>query len=207
MLVPRLPLSLPPVAAHATALRAALTPADLAQIGLARNLFQASWAVPLACYFLVEPRPLRFPMSISWTIRRGLPRWVHHASWLAGWSIFAAALVRAGNAFVTTFSLQMFATGALTVILCPLSGRKLQDAIHWLSALIYMADHVVMFGLLGTRPAFVATFWACFAVMSVCTVVERRGEGGALRAAEWGFMLGEYGLFIAFLSGMLSGLR
>ena len=204
--------TLPTFASHAVALRAALTPADLASMGFARDLFQASWAVPLAIYAALEPRPRRFPMSISWTIRKGVPKLVHHILWLSGWALLAATLMRTGDVFVARFALQMFATGALTVIICPLSGRRVQDAIHWVSALVYMCDHVVMFGVLGTKPAFVSGFWACFAAMSVCTVAERRAlAAGApaqaqLRAAEWGFMLGEYGLFIVFLCGMLSGL-
>ena len=54
---------------------------------------------------------------------------------------------------------------------------------------------------------------ACFVTMAVCTVLEKRGaemtgaNQALVQAAPWGFMLGEYGLFIAFLSGMATGLR
>ena len=137
---------------------------------------------------------------------------MHHALWIAGWTLLSSTFVRVGIPFVSTFTLQMFATGALTVIVCPLSGRRVQDTIHWIAALIYMLDHVVMFRLLGTRFAYVLGFWACFAAMSVCTAVETRGAAAGaapavVKGAEWGFMLGEYGLFIFFLCGMLSGLR
>ena len=137
---------------------------------------------------------------------------MHHALWLTGWTLLAGTLMRAGNGFVSGFALQMFTTGVVAVVLCPLSGRRVQDTVHWVSALIYMIDHVVMLALLGTTKPFVRGFWGCFATMSLCSQLEKRARAndaaqGFVRAAEYGFMLGEYGLFIFFLSGMLSGLR
>ena len=120
---------------------------------------------------------------------------------------------------------QMFAFGAVAVIICPLSGtRRVQDAIHWFAALIYIAHHALLFSLLGTRPVYVRGFWTCFALMSGATTIERRAmredphgaesvasstATASMRlalAARSGFMLGEYGLFVAFLCGMTSGL-
>jgi len=212
------------ISAQGALLRSALRPADIAQIALARNLFQASWLVPLILYAINEKPPRLFPMSISWTIRRGVPRLLNNCLWTAGWSILLSAFISASGGFglIPRFVAQMFATGALSTIICPLgSGRKLQDLIHWFAALIYMVDHVVMFGVLGTTSGYVRAFWACFALMAVCQPsttpdtqrLEARtsGAGDAVAVengvAEWGFMIGEYGLFVAFLCGMLSGVR
>ena len=64
---------------------------------------------------------------------------------------------------------------------------------------------------------FVAGFWACFGLMAAsqpattpdATRQEAR-RGGTVsesRVAEACFMLGEYGLFVTFITGMLAGLR
>jgi hypothetical protein len=216
------------LSAQATAnFRAVLSPAEIAQMAIARNLFHASWAVPLILYALTEKRPRLFPMSISWTIRRGVPRLLNNALWTAGWTILLATVIQATGGFgaIPRFVAQMFATGALATILCPLgSGKRLQDAVHWVAALVYMVDHVVMFGVLGMKRGFLAAFLACFALMAACqpatkpdaerVLARQSGEDGSNHrargeneAAEWGFMVGEYGLFVSFLCGMLSGVR
>ena len=223
------------LSAQGAAFRAALGPTEIAQVALARNLFHASWAVPLVLY-IFSKRPRLFPMSISWTIRQGTPRLLNNALWAAGWSIFLSTSIRSTGGFglVPRFIAQMFATGAIATIVCPLgSGRRVQDAVHWLAALVYMVDHVVMFGVLDMQHGFRRAFCACFALMAVCQLASkpdserllaRNAKGGGDRdqdsargasgpasgenaAAEWGFMLGEYGLFVSFLCGMLSGLR
>lgn len=218
------------LSAQGAAFRAALVPADIARLALARNLFHASWAIPLVLHAFSE-RPRLFPMSISWTIRRGTARLLNNVSWVAGWSILLWTSIQSTGGFgpIPQFVSQMFATGALATILCPLgSGRRLQDAVHWLAALVYMVDHLVMFGILGVQRSFLHAFCACFALMAVCqgatkpdaervrarmhsrTSDDGDGRGrvaGESAAAEWGFMMGEYGLFVSFLGGMLSGLR
>ena len=133
-----------------------------------------------------------------------------------------ATVSAAGVPLVTGFCAQMFCAGAIAVILCPLTGTNpLQDSIHWVAALVYIADHAALFSLLGTRAPFVVGFWASFVLMSISTAVERRlspvveaasgspipSERRLFDAAQYGFMLGEYGLFICFLNGMVSGLR
>ena len=204
--------------ASGAAFRAALTPSDVSSIGLASSIFQGAWLLPLLLYAALEPSPRRFPMSISWTIRKGTPRLLHHSCWLGGWALFLATLVRSGDWIVAGFSMQMFATGAIAVILCPLGTGR--DRVHWLAALAYIADHAVMFSILGTASVYVALFWSCFGLMAVCAAGEKAalaasatdGGGAAgsksalLTTSEWGFMLGEYGLFVFFLVGMTSGL-
>ena len=259
---PQLSITLPAAASStlvrfaedANAFRAALQPADVAQIALARNMFHASWLLPLIVYVLCEPRKTRlFPMSISWTIRAGLPRKLNNVLWVTGWSVFLSVVLRVSGGFgrstISTFVAQMMATGACATILCPLgSGRRLQDAVHWLAALAYMIDHIFLFGVLRTPARYIYGFWTCFALMVAAqpsTVPDarrvelrkrrrsltvgapddprRESESGGDRMeptddwiatdsanengpAEWVFMLGEYGLFVFFLNGMVSGL-
>ena len=210
MLLPTLP-QLPTLAAtpalaglasRAVAFRAALAPADIWTICLARDVFQAAWIVPLALYLEFEPRPRKWPITISWTIRRGVPKLAHHTCWVLGWLLFVFAASRARDVLVSAFLAQMFVTGFLAVILCPVGVSPLQDKIHWIASLLYIADHAVAFGILGTAPAYVAAFWSCFALMVWATTI----KGARERLSETAFMVGEYGLFIAFLSGMGSGL-
>ena len=225
------PLALPSLStltAHTAAFRAALAPVDIAQVALARDVFQASWILPLGLYFLFEPAPRKWPITISWTIRKGVPKLVHHACWLSGWLLFVAAGARVGDTLVTAFLVSMFVTGALSVILCPIGVSPLKDKIHWVASLLYMVDHAIVFSILGTKASFVRGFWSCFALMVGSYAVEKKQQvrdsvdlensgkatlpaawettGAVETAAAYGFMLGEYGLFVFFLCGMASGL-
>ena len=160
-LLPRTALpSLSGLAAKTAAFRTALAPADISRIKLARDVFQCSWLLPLGLYFLLEPPPRRWPITISWTIRKGLPKLAHHTCWLAGWLLFVTAARHAGDALISAFMLSMFLTGALAIILCPIGQSPLQDKIHWVASLLYMADHAIVFGILGTPTIYVAGFWS-----------------------------------------------
>ena len=149
-----------------------------------------------------------------------------------------AAFHVASMPLVSVFLVQMFVVGVLSVILCPVGQSALQDKVHWWSSLLYMANHVPIFGILGTAPHFVAGFWASFALMGASYALEKSVERSASAAADaptgerglpaawdlaagsasatpsaaaeaaaaYGFMAGEYGLFIFFLCGMTSGL-
>ena len=101
---PRLQQSPPPaslvsampaeLAAQRDSFRVGLTAADLLQVTIARRLLQLASVLPLGLYALFEPRPRLFPMSISWTIRRGLPRLVSGACLLGGWVTFLQVVLR-----------------------------------------------------------------------------------------------------------------
>jgi len=162
MILPSAPVlpTLSGLAAQTAAFRSALAPADVATIELARNVFQASWIVPLGLYFALEPQPRRWPITISWTIRRGVPKLAHHACWISGWLLFVAAAWHAGDLLISAFIVSMFLTGALAIILCPIGQSPLQDKVHWVASLIYMCDHAVVFSILGTPTAYVAGFWS-----------------------------------------------
>ena len=51
--------------------------------------------MPLALYLEFEPRPRKWPITISWTIRRGVPKLAHHTCWVLGWLLFVFAASRA----------------------------------------------------------------------------------------------------------------
>ena len=86
-------------------------------------------------------------------------RW---AAQLACWcSVCSVALDRGRfDGGVSAFMLSMFLTGALAIILCPIGQSPLQDKIHWVASLLYMADHAIVFGILGTPTIYVAGFWS-----------------------------------------------
>lgn len=102
--------------------RQSLTPEDVTQISLARDIFHSSWVVPLLLYLVLE-KHIVLPTSISWTIRTGFPRAAHHATWLVGWLLFLHVLIQQSSLVVGLFALQMFLTGIVAVILFPL-GRS-----------------------------------------------------------------------------------
>jgi hypothetical protein len=68
--------------AEGAALRFRLTPRAVRQLHRARALFHLCSALPCALYYLgASERPTKFPATISFTIRKGPPRWAHHAVW------------------------------------------------------------------------------------------------------------------------------
>ncbi|KAL1495214.1 hypothetical protein AB1Y20_017078 [Prymnesium parvum] len=200
------PSSVPLLQRHGTALRHALTPSDVLLLARARDAFHCCWLLPLALYLLTDPQP-KLPASISWTIRRGAPRAVHHAAWLLGWLLLARVLLARGDLAVRLFFAQMLATGVIGVILFPLGRSPRADRIHWCASLAYMCDHIVACGLLGVAPPYVRAFCAAFALMAAASLAERAlgARRRWVRVAELCFMLGEYGLFISFVCGSERG--
>lgn len=218
------PLSLPPLLPtvhQGAAFRSALALQDVQRLRTARTVGHGSWLLPIIAYAATEPRPRLFPCSLSWVTRRGLPKRVHTGCYVLGWGLVVAAAARATSLFApaTAFIAQVAACGALSTVLCPLGGGRLQTGVHYGAAVVYVLGHLPLMRILDMRPLYRRAFFGCLALVGVCQpftdndVVrgERaaRGEERALRrcsAAEYGFMLGEYGLFVAFCSGMLSGL-
>ena len=93
----------------------------------------------------------KFPCSISWMTRRGLPRLVTLVLWNAGWLFMARAFVKDGDIAAMSsndwarvaFMLQMYATGFVTLVLTPMQGPDVAmgsaDALHCHCAMIYVA--------------------------------------------------------------------
>ena len=214
--------------------RASLTAADVATIKSARNYFIASQLIPELLYFVLDAAP-KFPCSISFSIRRGLPRWTQHAGWLYGWYLMSSVLWHAGGPFLSFFGVTMFVTGFVGVCVFRLGdGSTFTSAIHSYSAGLYMLDHVVLVEILGItawyRRAFVGAMLITFATYAWKVRLERTNgihgevdDGGKAQLRElwrrapsnarllWWvelcFMVCENVLFLAFVGGMASGLR
>jgi hypothetical protein len=78
------------LSASGDAFRGRLTVSDVQQVGTARQLFLTTALLPGALYYLgfsPDGRRPKFPATISFTIRAGLPKIVHHIIWLAGWYV------------------------------------------------------------------------------------------------------------------------
>lgn len=180
----------------------------------------------------MEEEP-KFPCTISYSIRQGPPRWAHHVSWLVGWCAWGTVFFH-GDSTSCAFGLHMFLSGVLAVVICPLDRGPLSDVGHCVGALIYISCHIVLLSWLAIPTLYCYVFVTCFAVMIAglvfgriieCSVGLPRGEHDvdkALRSqelakapehvkrllfvAELMAMLGENGLFIAFVIAMPMGL-
>ena len=212
--------------------RAGLSVNDVAAIRTARNIFIVSQILPTVAYFAFDASP-RFPCSISFSVRRGLPRVLQEASWLYGWWLMANVMLSAQSAFISFFTMQMFITGFIGVCIFRLGdGSRLTALIHQYAAGLYMADHVVLCEVLaiakGYRIVFACALVATFAAYAVkqrlsethglsgevadggkaqLAVLAARDPGAArtLFASELIFMVCEHALFLAFVCGMASG--
>jgi hypothetical protein len=152
--------------AEGAALRARLTPRDARRLHQARALFHMCSVLPCALYYLgTSERPTKFPATISFTIRKGPPRWAHHAIWCAGWALMGDVMRRAGSGWVQRFSASMFATGIWTVVVFRLGHGLASDVAHFLGAAAYMIDHKVLSRLLKVGRVYHFGFRAAFAVL------------------------------------------
>ena len=117
------------------AMCARFTEQDIRQLHRARLLFHACSIVPCALYYAgASERPTKFPATISFTIRKGLPRLAHHVIWLTGWACMGDVLRRAGSPFIQKFAAAMLATGVWTTIIFRLGSSALGDVFHFLGA-------------------------------------------------------------------------
>ena len=215
------------------AFRRALTETDRAEVVQARTLFQLASLLPAVLYYLRighRDRPPKFPATISWTIRAGLPKWLHYVIWSGGWARMYAIFQRRGDGFAKRFAQQMYATGVITTMLASLGKSEILDAIHFVGAAAYMIDHHILFYYLNTKRIYRHTFyWSFAALVYFLEQAKKMGvtsEGGpnasAVREAllakmtpaqrrklwwiEAGIMLFENAMFVGFVAGMASGL-
>lgn len=210
---------------------ASLTKADIRRLRAAQLLLVSALALPLALYHArtSEARPL-FPNTISWSIRKGMPRHASHALWTAAWLMMLSVFQRRGDFNTRMFALQMFAKGIITVLLCPAGSDGVRWKIHKYGATSYLLDHQTFAWLLDMRPVYMLGFWACFFCSEVGAAISRhlmgsvqpetrkqdippllRSEASTQRIqnglwySELMQMLTENGMFMLFVSGMLSG--
>ena len=97
---------------------------------------------PIVLYYLkTSENPTKFPATISFTIRKGIPRFVSNGFWLLGYGLFLRIIWKNGGLLSKIFAGIMFSTGFLANIIFPLGRGK--DKLHFLFSLIYMLAHVV----------------------------------------------------------------
>lgn len=215
------------LAASGACFRARLTEDDIADVRRARAIFLSSSAVSWMLYYgrISEARP-KFPATISWTIRRGTPRYVSLALWLAGWRLMLKVFWAAAGHATKVYALQMFSTGLLMQVAFPLGESKLKDGVHAVLAGLYMLDHHALFYYVNTPRPFRAVFYGSFGLMLAAMSERRRRFGltdegeveGLMRRLgrrdrrtllllELAIMLFENALFLGFVTGMTAGLR
>jgi len=200
--------------------RSRLTPSDVNRIALARNLFHLTAILPPCLYYFSRfgvDNPPKFPATISYTIRAGLPKWLHHLIWSSGWFAMYGLFHRYGDTRLRVFALQMFCTGVVTTAVCSLGKSKLHDQIHSLGACLYMLDHHVLFRILDSKTSYMRVFYSAFVVMvSTMAVAKRKyhweeSAGNKVPSSLWWLELAIMGsenlLFSSFVSSMCSGLH
>lgn len=142
--------------------RQSLTQRDIRTIIFARNSFHISTIFPLLLYHLrtSEPNP-KFPATISHSIRKGVPKLAANLFWLVGWGAMLSVFVRRGG-IGRYFAMQMFVTGVVTTMVCPLGKGELSDKIHFVTAGLYMVDHHILFDFLNTASLYRRGFYVSF---------------------------------------------
>jgi hypothetical protein len=222
--------------AEGRSFRQSLTARDKSAIKLARNIFHASQYVPCLLYYAgtSELQP-RFPATISHTIRKGVPKIVHHVIWLIGWYIWYGVLRRRGTSSFRLFAQQMVGTGIVTTFICGVGQGKISNRVHFVGALFYMLDHILLLNLLNTARRYQVGFYTSFALMAAAITRSKElasAVGLGIEEAElWDettrrqqiakapvklrdqlwwtelyIMVFENALFTSFISGMTSGL-
>eukprot|EP01050_Picozoa_sp_SAG11_P018293 SAG11_NODE_2743_length_3020_cov_1.882574_1_plen_175_part_00 len=108
-------LGMASIAARGALFRNGLEPEDVLQLEVGQALFQCSLFVPAFLYHIcrVSDDPPRLPCTISWTIRRGAPRYAQHVLWLAGWCDYPAR-----HCHSHTSSLHLFISNMQTMARC-----------------------------------------------------------------------------------------
>ena len=130
------------------------------------------------------------------------------------------------------YSATMLLSGIISVILCPLGKSKKSDGVHFVTAGLYMVYHIPMMSLLNMpwwpyRSGFYAGLVALGLAMKhlrrlhdkagVPNDAEEEVKDAALEQApkelqrevhrtKAAIMVAEYGLFVAFVSGMAAGI-
>ena len=155
--------------------RQSLTKRDVRDIILARNSFHISTFLPLLLYHLrvSEPRP-KFPATISHSIRKGIPKVAANLFWLVGWTVMISVFLRRSGRLGRYFVIQMFLTGVVTTIVCPLGKGELSDKIHFVTAGLYMVDHHLLFDFLNTSLSYRFGFYSSFLLFAASIMRQKK---------------------------------
>ena len=190
--------------------------------------------VPAVLYYLgTSESKTKFPATISFTIRKGIPKWAQHMIWMRGWWHTYAVLSKKGR-FTSIFSKQMIATGIVATWLFPVGKSEAVDRVHFVTSALYMIDHICLLQLLGIRSIYKVGFYLSFLLMATALFFRKKMEqlarlpsegdvdnnqlealremqlkGPAKRKLWWlegAVMFFENSLFFSFVSGMTSGM-
>lgn len=118
-------------------------PSARADLRAAQQLFLATWALPTLAYYLGRERA--FPATISWTIRVGWPKLLHHVLWLSGWACTARGVSEAEGQTGLGLCAAMVSVGVVAVVLAPIGRSQQQDHIHHAASLAYIILHIPWF--------------------------------------------------------------
>lgn len=114
-----------------------------ADLRVAQRFFLAASAVPPLAYYLGRERT--FPATISWTIRSGWSKWMHHVLWLSGWYCTARAVSEVEGRAGLGLCVVMVCVGVVAVMLAPIGFSKRLDCIHYAASLAYILLHIPWF--------------------------------------------------------------
>jgi len=204
---------------------------ELQLLRAAQTYFVVAQFLPQAVYFLGfgadRDKPV-FPATISFTIRDGLPKQLHHLFWVIGW-LHIAALMRKAKAALQFRTLMMFLNGVFGVVIYNLSFNKSRNRLHGLFAAIYMVEHIFLMRLFKHEETAFRGFGVSMSLFSCALVMSRmierkydipgeaeaplevrrgrlkqqsRALQGLLFALGTVVMVFENGLFLAFTNGL-----
>jgi len=136
-----------------------MSPAQIFYITLAQRVFILNMVLNFLLYYMPPFKYLcggdgdntKFPCSISWMTRKGLPRYMTFGTWLPGWAclLHSYSLHEQSNALaIQIFGVTMFATGFVTCILTPIRedvAMGQRDTIHCIGASIYIVYHILAY--------------------------------------------------------------
>jgi hypothetical protein len=143
-----------------------LTRADGRLIRSAQKIFLTQSFLNLLLYYTgfgVDGKNTKFPATISFTIRGGIPMYSNLIVWTAGWGQMFRVLLSKGDTVAKIFAGQMYLVGLSTVYLFPVGSGGVLDQIHGAFAGLYFVYHVVLFKYLRTRTPYQVGFYASFA--------------------------------------------
>ena len=182
-----------------------LSPRQYWLLSVAQMLFITNQLTNFPLYYLPGLRGVggsdgkgstKFPCSISWMTRKGLPRWSTLLLWNIGWACMLWAFINEGDLSTLVwpsdwlralFMLQMYATGFVVVVATPMQGPDValgqQDALHCYAALLYVADHAFalqfVLGVDVFTSAYGCSFLLCTALCGLCQFLRADGDRAA----------------------------
>ena len=211
-----------------------LTKKDARLIKSAQRIFLSNVLINLILYYQgygVDGNNTKFPATISYTIRGGLPLYTNLLVWTAGWRQMMRVWFSKGDQIARTFAVQMYLVGFSTVYVFPVGQGGWKDQVHGILAGLYFIYHGVMFKYLRTTTPFQFGFYVSFftflfnlrAIRKLEVEYDFRTETNQKNNTtkrkmpvqiqnklwwhECGVMLTENSMFISFLLGMTSSLK